>query len=107
MTEIWIYSAYSILCKTDRERRMKIEEMKDSAEGEREGESQPHEWGERRFNQASSKYRAPQSHFKTCRDIFILHTQIHTDAHSSQCAVSSLLLPLFLSVSLSISLVIM
>ncbi len=64
---------------------MKIEEMKDSAEVERERkrerESQPHEWGESRFKQASSKYRAPQSHFKTCRDIFIHHTQIHTNTH--------------------------
>lgn len=45
---------------------------------ERERESQPHEWGERRFNQASSKYRAPQSHFKTCRDIFIHNTHTQT-----------------------------
>ena len=65
-----------------REGRMEIEEMKDSAEVERERESQPHEWGERRFNPASSKYRAPQSHFKTCRDIFIHDTQTLTNTHT-------------------------
>lgn len=39
---------------------MKIEEMK---EVERERESQPHEWVR---VDSTSKYRAPQSHFKTC-----------------------------------------
>lgn len=44
-------------------------------------ESRPHEWAERRLKSASYKYGAPQSHFKTCRDVFLHHTHTHTHAH--------------------------
>lgn len=70
-------------CETE-EREMKIQEMNDSAETEIESERvsererQPHEWGKWRFNQTSSKCRTPQSHFKTCTDIFIHHIQTLT-----------------------------
>lgn len=54
-------------------------DLVDREKEERGRESEPHEW--------SFKYRAPQSHFKTCVDIFIHSSETHSAVHTQKSPV--------------------